>query len=182
MPLIDYVDPETDDDRLAALLDRDAEYYDDPSLFALAMANNPDVFDARSDYHRRLVEGSEFDTRLAELVYLTVSVTNDCEYCVASHREQLVERVGVPESDVTALAQGEYDGFSDRERAVVELAEQTAMDPNGVDTTHRDALYDAGFDDGEIVRLLTVAAAAIAANTLADALNIHPTDLDGQFT
>lgn len=181
MALIDYVDPASADGRVRELLEADADYYGRPSLFARAMATNPDVLAARSEYHRRLVTDGDLETRLCELVYLAVSVANDCSYCVASHREQLVERVGVPREQADALARGELSGLTGRERTAVAFAEQVATDPEGVDEAHLEALRDAGFDDPAVVRLLTVATAAIAANAFADALGIRPTDREQPF-
>jgi len=181
MPHVDYVDPETADERARELLDADADYYGRPSLFARAMANNPDVFAARRAYHRDLVDADELATRTAELVYLAVSVENGCDYCVASHREQLVERTDVPDDDVAALARGDHEPFDARERAAVAFAEQVASDPAGVDDAHLQALRDSGFDDAAVVRLLTVAAAAVAANTIADALDVQPADRPEPF-
>lgn len=178
MALLDYVDPEAVDERTRELLAADADYYGRPSLFARAMATDPDVFAARSDYHRRLVAEGDLEIRVCELVYLAVSVANDCEYCIASHREQLVERVGLDPEEVGALARGDTSGLTGRERAAVAFAEQVARDPKGVDEAHLDALREAGFDDPAIVRLLTVATAAVAANAFADALHIHPSDRD----
>ena len=179
MPLIEYVDPERADEETGELLEADAEYYGRPSLFARAVANNADVFAARREYHRRLVSGGDLGERLAELVYLAVSVTNDCEYCVASHREVLVERVGLSPEAADALARDELSGFSERERAAVAFARQVARDPKGIDAAHREALHEAGLDDAAIVRLLAVATAAISANAVADALGIHPADAGG---
>jgi len=181
MALIEYVDPEAADERTRELLAADADYYGRPSLFARAVANAPDVFAARSEYHRRLVSEGDLDTRLCELVYLTVSVTNDCDYCVASHREQLVERVDVPDGTVEAIARGDHSGLDECERVAVGFAEQVARDPAGVDEAHLDARAEAGFDDAEVVRLVAVAAAAVAANTVADALGIDPTDREEAF-
>lgn len=181
MALIEYVDPETTDEATRELLERDADYYGRPSLFARAMANNPDVFAVRSEYHHRLVNEGDLDARTCELAYLAVSVSNDCSYCVASHSEKLVESVGLPEVEVEALTSGDLSGFDEREQAAIEFAQQTARDPKRVGEAHLDALREVGFDDPEIVRLLTVVAAAVAANTIADALSLHPTDRDETF-
>jgi uncharacterized peroxidase-related enzyme len=176
MPFVDYVDPEDTEERTRELLAADADYYGRPSLFARAMANDPGAFAARRAYHRQLVDGGPLATRTCELVYLAVSVTNDCEYCVASHREQLVERTDVPDEDAAALARGDHDQFEGRERAAVAFAAQVAREPQSVDGAHHGALREAGFDDDAVVRLVAVAAAAVAANAIADALGVDPTD------
>lgn len=181
MALVDYVDPETADERTRRLLDADAEYYDRPSLFARAVAVNPDVFEARSEYHRRLVTEGGLDTRLCELAYFAVSQANDCPYCVASHAEKLVAHEGVPPEGVEAIVRGDLSGFDERERAVIGFARQVATDPKRVDGAHLEALREVGFDDPAIVRLLAVSTAAVAANAIADALDVHPEDRDDPF-
>ncbi|MEF8827393.1 MAG: carboxymuconolactone decarboxylase family protein [Haloarcula sp.] len=86
--LLDYVS--TGDERARDLLAADAAEYGEPSLFARAVANNPDVLGARMEYVDALRDAGPLDDRVAELAYATVSVANDCEYCVASHTTQLV--------------------------------------------------------------------------------------------
>ncbi|MDH5020323.1 carboxymuconolactone decarboxylase family protein [Halobacterium rubrum] len=173
---LEYVTAADADEETAELLAADADQYGEPSLFARAVATNSDVLAARQRYHDAVVDAAGVDRRLAELVYLAVSVANDCEYCVASHREALVEQVGVPDADVDAVARGDTDAFDDRERAAIGFAEQVAADPSAVSAGDVDALRDAGFDDPAIVGLLAVAATAVSANTVADALNIRPGD------
>lgn len=174
--LLDYVSAEDADAETAALLAADADQYGEPSLFARAVANNPAFLAARQQYHEAVLEAAGTDRRFAELVYLAVSVTNDCEYCVASHREALVEQVGVDEETVDALARGETERFDERERAAISFAKQVATDPTAVRATHLDALRDASFDDAAVVGLLGVTATAVSANTIADALDVQPED------
>lgn len=181
MALIEYLDPDDAEGRAHDLLDADAGYYGRPSLFARAMATNPEVFAARTDYHTRVVQEGSIDSTLSELAYLAVSLANECEYCVASHSEQLVERVGVPAEDVEAIRRGDLSGFDDRERTVIEFADQVARDPKRVTEDDIDSLRGLGFDDAMIVEVITICAAAIAANTFVDVLNIHPADRDEEF-
>ncbi|MFB6219773.1 MAG: carboxymuconolactone decarboxylase family protein [Halobacteriaceae archaeon] len=175
MALLDYVDPEAADERTRELLAADAEYYDRPSLFARALAHDPAVLAARTEYHRRLVAEGDLDSRVLELVYLAVAATERSPYCVASHAERLVGE-GFPSEGVEAVVRGDLSDLSERERAAVEFARRVAHDPAGVDDTHLAALHDVGFDDAAVVRLLAVAAAAVAAAAIADALGIRPAD------
>jgi uncharacterized peroxidase-related enzyme len=184
MALIDYVDPENADEvdgRLTDLFDAEAEKYGRPTLFGRALANNPDVFAARVEYAGALIEGGDLDPTLKELAYVAVSQANDCEYCVASHAEHLVERVGVPAERIEAIANDDLDAFDDRERAVVSLARQMATDPKRVGEDHLDALYETGLGQSDVVELVTSVSAAVAANTIADALNVHPADRSEEF-
>lgn len=180
--LLDYIDPESTGGKKKELLERDAEYYGVPSLFARALTNNPDVFEARSDYHNRIVLEGDVDDRMGELIYLAVSATNKCEYCTASHREVLIEHVGLPEEEVEALTTGNLSEFDERERAVLEFATQIARDPKRVTDDHVEALREAGYTDANVTRLVLMTTAAISANTIADTLNILPADREEPFS
>lgn len=84
--------------------------------------------------------------------------------------------MGVDPADVDALARGDTDPFDRRERAAIAFARQVAADPSVVGEAGVDRLREAGFDDAAVVGLLAVAATAVSANTIADALDIQPTD------
>lgn len=179
MALLEYVSPDVDDERLQELFAADAETYGRPSLFARMLAHESDVLEARQRYVSRLVETGSLDTTLTELVYVAVAGANDCEYCVASHTERLVEHVGLQRETIDAVLTGEHDAFDDRERAVVEFARAVASDPKRVSGSDVESLGAVGFDDGDVVELVVVASAAVAANVVADALSILPQDSEG---
>ncbi|MDX1746526.1 MAG: peroxidase-related enzyme, partial [Halobacteriales archaeon] len=178
---IPYVDPDQVDGRATELLAEDAGYYGRPSLFARAMATNPRVFDVRNAYHRRLVREGDLAGRVAELAYLAVSVANECEYCTASHGETLVETAGGDPAEVEAVRNEDLDSFDQRERSVIRFATAVAMDPKRISEEDLAELRAVGFDDPAIVELLTICTAAVAANTFADALGIHPSDRPEPF-
>lgn len=175
MALIEYVSLETADDRTRALLEEDAEQYGRPSLFARILAHSPETLTARQEYTARLRAESSLDDRLVELVYVAVSASNDCDYCVASHTEQLVEHVGLSPDTVTAVIEGEAT-LDSREAAAVAVARTVAAEPKRVDESDLDSLRSAGFDDREVIELIVTASAAVAANTITDALNVLPAD------
>lgn len=56
-----------------------------------------------------------------------------------------------------------------------------ARDPKRVTDDHLDALTEVGFDDADVIELVVSAAAAVAANTITDALNMTPADRDDAF-
>jgi uncharacterized peroxidase-related enzyme len=183
--LLDYVP--ADDEAASDLLAADAAEYGEPSLFARAVGNNPDVLAARMAYVDALREAGPLDDRLAELAYATVSAINDCEYCVASHTSQLVEHVGLATHEIETLLAvvQDTDGsvreikrlvelFNERERAVIAFARKAAADPKRVSSGNIESLRAVGFDDEDIVQLVTLISAAVAANTVADTLNILP--------
>jgi uncharacterized peroxidase-related enzyme len=175
MALLEYVSPESADERTRELLERDAETYGRPSLFARMLAHSPDTLAARQSYAEALRDSSSLDSTLAELAYVAVSAVNDCDYCVASHTEQLVEHVGLPEETVSEIVAGEPE-LDERETAVVEFARAVASDPKRVGDSELETLRAVGFDESEIVELVVTISAAVAANTITDTLNVLPAD------
>jgi uncharacterized peroxidase-related enzyme len=179
--LLEYVATDVDDDRLQTLFETDAETYGHPSLFARTLANNPDVLAARQEYVSTLAETGDLDERLTELVYTAVATANDCEYCVASHTDRLVEHSGLDDEIVTALADPDTEleeVLPERERTVVSVAKSIATDPKRVSSEDIESLREEGFDDESIVELVIVAGAGISATVVADTLNILPQDSD----
>jgi uncharacterized peroxidase-related enzyme len=178
--LLGYVSMDTEDDQLQRLFDADADSYGQPSLFARALANNPDILDARHEYVSALTDTDSLDERRTELAYAAVATALECEYCVESHTDRLVEHLGLDQEAIDALAtadEGELAAlFDDRTRAVVTVARQIATDAKRVSASDLERLRAAGFDDGDIVELVTVSSAAVAAATIADTLNIRPQD------
>jgi AhpD family alkylhydroperoxidase len=73
--------------------------------FWRALAHDPDTLEAVWARMKRLLgSGSEgeLDPLTKELVYLAVSVTNGCEYCVRSHA-QAAERKGMTEAQYAEM-------------------------------------------------------------------------------
>lgn len=176
MALVPYVDVDDASGVVAELFSEERERYGRPSLFGRMLANQPSVFETRATYAGALVEGGELPARLKELVFVAVSATNNCEYCVSSHSAVLVEQVGLDPADVEAVVNGDDTALDDRERAAVAYARAVASDPKRVCAADVDRLKAAGFDDGDVVEVTLVCASAVAANTFADALNVHVAD------
>ena len=174
MALLDYVPPDVEDERIQKLFEADADLYGRPSLFARMMAHNPSVLEARQEYVGSLVESGILDATEAELAYVAVAAENECSYCVASHTERLVEHVGMSRDRVDAIVTGEEieAEFSEREQAIVSFAREAASDPKRVSDHDLKRLRDVGFDDEDIIELVTIAGAAVSANVITDTLNV----------
>lgn len=180
--LLEYVSLDTDDEQVRSLFDADAEVYGQPSLFARALAHNPDVLAARQEYVSALTDAGVLDEELTELVYAAVATANDCEYCVASHTDRLVEHLGLDQSTVEALATASADDLGqlldERAGVVVPFARRIATDPKRISGEDIAELRSLGFDDAAIVELVVVASAAVSATHIADTLTILPQDGD----
>lgn len=84
VPLIDYDYAEA---RVRAVYDdiKQTRGVGDVNNFWKALAHDPDTLEATWARLKRLMGDGELDPLTKELVYVAVSVTNGCDYCVRSH-------------------------------------------------------------------------------------------------
>lgn len=106
---------------------------------------------------------------------------NDCAYCAGSHRENLDLLLGLAEETITGIADGDFGALGPRERTVAEFAQRCVENPHRIDESDLEPLFDAGFDEADLVQLLTVIGYCSSANLLVNALDAHPVDLDREF-
>jgi AhpD family alkylhydroperoxidase len=84
MALIEYVDASAE---VRAVFDeiKEARGVEDVNNFWKALANDPVTLRRTWDSLQQVMAPGELDPLAKELVYIAVSVTNGCEYCIASH-------------------------------------------------------------------------------------------------
>lgn len=58
---------------------------DDVNNFWKALANSPDTLKRTWEALREVMQPGALDDLTKELIYIAVSVTNNCEYCIHSH-------------------------------------------------------------------------------------------------
>lgn len=173
MALIDLLDPESS----PGLRDLyESSRYENESPYRRVRLHNPAVLQAQNEYQDALFEAGPVDDALYEYIMVTVAQTNDCDYCLGSHRLKLISIAGVSEEVIDELADGNYDTLGERERAVVEFAERVTDDPHRVTEEHIEALRSAGFDESGIIQLLAVIGTCNTANMIVSSLGITPED------
>lgn len=176
MALIDYVRLDAATGRARETLQRFQDEHGQTPLIYEALAHNEHVVGARYDYFSAVMDGGDVDRAVKEFVYVVVSEANACEYCVGAHSRVYTDVLGGEPADLELVAEGEFGALDGWRRAVATFADQVTRDPKRVTAAHLDDLRDAGFSTADIIELLVVAASAKAANTIVDALNIHPVD------
>lgn len=182
MALVESVTREEADGRVAELLeDWEGTGTANRSLLLGALANHPPLLEGMYTLLDRTMREGSVDRELKELASVVVSQANECEYCTASHRENLLSVVGMDEAAVEAVAATDYDDLPERQRAVAGFAESVADDPKRVTEDDFDRLIDAGFTEGECLELVGVIGAFVAANTYVDTLSIHPDDRETPY-
>jgi AhpD family alkylhydroperoxidase len=87
MALVPLIDDEAANAEVRAVYDdiRATRKTDFVNNFWRALANDPALLRRTWEQTRDTMAGGSLDPLVKELVYLAVSVTNNCEYCVRSH-------------------------------------------------------------------------------------------------
>lgn len=176
MALINYPAYDHLDEKTRQMLDRTRNEQGRIASFTHMMSKNPAVLEAALGQFSEVMYGGRLGPDLKQLAFVVVSQENGCAYCAASHGRQLVNVLGLPETHLTAIIEGTYGEFTDRQKAVAEFARQAAADPKRVSAAHLEALRDVDFDDADIIELAAVVAQAAFANTFVDVLGILPGD------
>jgi uncharacterized peroxidase-related enzyme len=110
--------------------------------------------------------------RQHEMIATVVSVTNRTPYCTVSHVEFL-RRVTSDEALAEAIRRDFRSApIDDRDKAMLEYAEQVTRDATAVTDHHHRRLRDAGFDDRGILQITLIAAWFNYINRVADALGV----------
>lgn len=124
------------------------------ATFLEVAANAPAMLDWYYDsFYARVFHGGRIDVRTKELMRLKLSVMHGCAFCNRGNTLAALN-AGVTQAQIDVLHDPGSPAFSPRERAVLHLAEQMAL--QAMDGELSPALYDAlraHFDDGEIVEL-----------------------------
>jgi AhpD family alkylhydroperoxidase len=125
-----------------------------------AIGNSPGLFAVYLPFLRQVNGSGLLENRIKELTALRVAVLNHCRY-TTSHRCAAASANGATEEDLTAVAQGDYREFTDRERIALELADEMTTElpvrtrdqsPAGVPAQLRDSAKEV-FDPRELVEL-----------------------------
>ena len=80
--------------------------------FWKTMANSPDTLERTWRSLQQVMGKGELDPAVKELIYVAVSITNNCEYCIKSH-------------SLAAWKKGATDGMINEMIAIVGMANET---------------------------------------------------------
>jgi AhpD family alkylhydroperoxidase len=84
VPLIEY---ETASPEVKAVFDdiKHTRKVQDVNNFWKALANHPDILKRTWETLREVMQPGALDALTKELIYMAVSITNKCDYCIYSH-------------------------------------------------------------------------------------------------
>jgi uncharacterized peroxidase-related enzyme len=140
-----------------------------PGNVQKALAHRPEMLKAFLGFYASV--GRSLDRKLYELIYLRVSLINECRYC-AQHHVASSKRVGLTAEDWAALKSGNYSRYSEKERAALLYVEMLTRAPHQITETDFDELKK-HFSDDEIVDIHMLAGLANLTNRVTDPLGLE---------
>ena len=147
-----------------------------PNVF-LTLAHRPDECRAFFDYHDALMlRESGLSKAEREMIVVSTSGTNNCQYCVVAHgailriyaRDPLV-------ADQVAINFRKAD-ISERQKAMLIFADKVARDSAALEDADYDHLREHGFDEEDIWDIGAIAAFFALSNRMANLIGMRPND------
>ncbi len=147
-----------------------------PNMYA-GMANSPGLLETYLDGYQRFRDGSGFTSAEQEVVFLTISRGNGCDYCVAAHSMLADQKSKVPPQVTEAIREGRQ--VPDPKLAALSTFTVTMLTSRGLPSrTDVQAFLAAGYEERHVLEIIL----AIAVKTLSNYSNhLFHTPLDEMF-
>ncbi len=178
-PISRYPVPELDElpedlrDRIMAVQEK-AGFV--PNVF-LALAHRPNECRAFFDYYDALMlRDGGLSKAEREMIVVSTSGANDCQYCVVAHGAILRIYAKNPlVADQVAINFRKAD-ITDRQRAMLTFAEKVALNSAALEEADYEAVRSHGFDDEDIWDIGAIAAFFALSNRMANLTAMRPND------
>ena len=131
-----------------------------------ALAQRPEMLKNFLPFYASV--GRSLDRKLYELIYLRVSLINQCYYCT-QHHVASSKRVGLTAEDWAALRAGDYSRYTTKEKAALIYADKLTRTPHAI-TDSDFAPLKREFSDPEIVDVHLLTGLANLTNRFTDPL------------
>ena len=123
----------------------------------LAMAERPELLIAFSGLASTVFQAEGIDIQTKQLIALASSLSSGCKYCQA-HTSHGAERAGMKEEKIAdILNYSESKNYTDKEKALLDLAFAAGVTPNKSTQSHFDNLKKY-FSKKEIIDIVSVIA------------------------
>jgi len=114
-----------------------------------AMCLRPEILRAFAGFGSSVYPGGVLERRVKELVIITASQTNECQFCTSSHCD-LVDIADIVDEPLVVVANPA--GLQPRERLAIEYTRAAMHDSNNVPSAVQAQLHE-HFTDPELVEL-----------------------------
>jgi uncharacterized peroxidase-related enzyme len=147
-----------------------------PNVF-LTLAYRPDEFRAFFAYHDALMDKEGGLTKAErEMIVVSTSAANQCQYCVIAHGAILRIRAKNPlVADQVAVNYRKAD-ITPRQKAMLDFAMKVALEAHVVSDADFTALATQGFSDDDIWDIAAIAAFFALSNRMANVTGMRPND------
>jgi len=132
-----------------------------PNLYGV-QANSPVAFKAFLELGSAM-EGGFFSPKEVQAIYLVVSQTNECNYCLAAHTA-LGKMVGFSEEETLDLRTGSIE--DQKLRALTTLAKEITLHKGHPNEKHLENFFEVGFGKQALVELIGLVAFKTFSNYL----------------
>lgn len=167
---------ETAPEGSAPLLKRAKEIFGAVPNLQAVMAASPALLEGYQLLYE-LGGKTSFSALERQVIYLSISFENGCNYCMAAHSFQALKRDGVPEEIVRALR--ENLPIDDTKLETLRRFARDFMRHGGhLDAAAHDALISAGYTKQQILELILLTAVKVMSNYTNQVVN---TPLDKPF-
>ncbi len=148
-----------------------------PNVF-LALAWRPDEFRAFFTYHDALMEKETPGLSKAEreMIVVTTSARNQCQYCVIAHGAILRIRAKSPYIADQLAANYRKADISERQKAMLDYALQVSREAETINDADHQRLRDLAFDDDDIWDIGAISAFFGLSNRLVNMSSMRTND------
>ena len=140
-----------------------------PANVHKALAQRPEMLKNFLGFYASV--GKSLDRKLYELIYIRVSMINNCRYCLQHHLASS-KRADVTPADWSALKNADYASVSEKERTALAYAEELTRNPGHVSDADFSELKK-HFSDAEILDLHLLVGLANLTNRFTDPLGLE---------
>ena len=146
-----------------------------PNVF-LALAHRPDEFRAFFAYHDALMEKCDSGLTKAdrEMIVVTTSGDNNCQYCVVAHGAILRIRAKHPLVADQVAVNYRKANITKRQTAMLDFALKVSNDSKSIDDKDFARLREFGFSDEDIWDIAGISAFFGLSNRMANFLDMPP--------
>ncbi|MEJ2621227.1 MAG: carboxymuconolactone decarboxylase family protein [Candidatus Thiodiazotropha sp.] len=148
-----------------------------PNMYKF-MANSPGMLDTYVQGYSHFRENSGFSPTEQEVVFLTISRENGCNYCMGAHSFIADKMSGVPTQVTDAIRDGQT--IEDTRLSVLHQFTKNLLNARGLPNKSDVAAFlDAGYGERHILEIIL----AISVKTISNYSNhLFHTPLDGVFS
>jgi uncharacterized peroxidase-related enzyme len=129
---------------------------------------------------QNVLVGGLLPRTLKEMMFVAISQARNCRYCEAAHLA-CCRMLGVEPKALHDLVSNVTDISPPKVRAIVHFGLKCARDPQSLTPDDFDGLRSQGLGSSEIMEVISMAALAVYANTIADATGMSSDDMFTRF-